>query len=62
MYTLAFAASTDEDDPQQVVIPAQAGIHLDLARLMEEQKWIPAYAGMTTELEGLHSLQRSRPS
>jgi len=29
------------------VIPAQAGIHLDLAFVEKEQKWIPACAGMT---------------
>jgi hypothetical protein len=38
------------------VIPAKAGIHLDLAFLLESKsqataksKWIPAFAGMTAE-------------
>jgi hypothetical protein len=30
------------------VIPAQAGIHLDLSLLKIKAKWIPAFAGMTT--------------
>ena len=30
------------------VIPAKAGIHLDLA-LLAEKKWIPAFAGMTSK-------------
>ena len=29
------------------VIPAKAGIHLDLKRGFIESKWIPAFAGMT---------------
>jgi hypothetical protein len=29
------------------VIPAQAGIHVDLRFAAEGQKWIPACAGMT---------------
>jgi outer membrane protein assembly factor BamD (BamD/ComL family) len=33
------------------VIPAQAGIHVDLALFyLERKKWIPACAGMTTLL------------
>jgi len=31
---------------QLAVIPAKAGIHLD--RFDSKQKWIPAFAGMTT--------------
>jgi len=34
-----------------VVIPAQAGIHVDLVLLEEWPKWIPAFAGMTSHLK-----------
>jgi hypothetical protein len=33
-----------------VVIPAQAGIHLDLEPQNAKAKWIPAFAGMTDYL------------
>jgi len=31
----------------QVVFPAQAGIHLDFNDVFSKTKWIPACAGMT---------------
>jgi hypothetical protein len=39
--------SCDNLPDLSLVIPAKAGIHLDLFISME--KWIPAFAGMTTE-------------
>jgi hypothetical protein len=33
---------------KSVVIPAKAGIHVDLVPLIKKAKWIPAFAGMTT--------------
>ncbi|MCX7153593.1 MAG: hypothetical protein NT115_14050 [Proteobacteria bacterium] len=42
--------------PADLVIPAQAGIHLDLKLGFIESKWIPACAGMT-----IYGLNQSFP-
>jgi hypothetical protein len=36
---------------QQVVIPAPAVIHFDLSLFEIKAKWIPAFAGMTSDLD-----------
>jgi hypothetical protein len=43
-----FPQATPEQAKKSVVIPAKAGIHVDLVPLIKKAKWIPAFAGMTT--------------
>jgi hypothetical protein len=44
---------------QMDVIPAKAGIHFDLTVDLRG-KWIPAFAGMTSVVEGGRGLEVSR--
>ena len=52
--SLASSSTKNEASKRSVVIPANAGIHLDLGampgrRSRATSKWIPAFAGMTSD-------------
>ncbi len=47
--------------PKPIVIPAHAGIHLDLAGTACIRKWVPAFAGTTGESRGKKGDPPGRP-